>query len=94
MNIFKRLWNEDDGAIITTEFLLIVSMLITGLVPAYTGYRDMLAGAYGNVGQLIYNETSNVQVPPLTVVGSNGKQVASTFNNTTNVTVNFNTPAP
>jgi Flp pilus assembly pilin Flp len=42
MKTLMRLWQEDDGAILATEYLFVTTILIIGLVVGLTGLRSAI----------------------------------------------------
>jgi Flp pilus assembly pilin Flp len=53
MNLVRRLWNDDHGAIISVEWILIVSILIFGLIPGLVALRNSTAAAMATIGNIL-----------------------------------------
>jgi Flp pilus assembly pilin Flp len=53
MNLLRRLWNDDQGAIISVEWILIVSILIFGLIPGLVALRNSIDAALGTIGNIL-----------------------------------------
>jgi Flp pilus assembly pilin Flp len=53
MNLLSRLWNDDQGAIISVEWILIVAILIFGLIPGLVALRNSIDAAMGTVGNIL-----------------------------------------
>jgi hypothetical protein len=47
--IFKRLWRDDGGAVLATEWLLVTTVLVLGLVPGLIAIRQGLLGELSDV---------------------------------------------
>jgi Flp pilus assembly pilin Flp len=52
-NLISRLWNDDQGAIISVEWLLIVSVLIFGLIPGLVALRNGIDSAMATVANIL-----------------------------------------
>jgi len=53
----KLLWNDCNGGIITTELLLISSVLVAGLLTALGTFRTSMEGEFQQLGQRIHQST-------------------------------------
>ena len=54
----KLLWNDCNGGIITTELLLIASVLVAGLLTALSTFRTSVEGEFEQLGERIQQSTS------------------------------------
>ena len=54
----KLLWNDCNGGIITTELLLIASVLVAGLLTALSTFRASVEGEFEQLGDRIQQSTS------------------------------------
>lgn len=52
-NLLSRLWNDDQGAIISVEWLLIVSVLIFGLIPGLVALRNGIDASMATIANII-----------------------------------------
>lgn len=68
--LLRNLWNDDDGAVITTEFMMLVAVLFFGLIPALIGFRNLIGASLLNAGNLIYQVTSNTSFDGYQIQGS------------------------
>lgn len=57
MNLMQRLWNDDHGAIISVEWILIVSILIFGLIPGLVALRNSINAALATIGNILLQVT-------------------------------------
>jgi uncharacterized membrane protein len=53
MSVLRRLWNDQDGFVITTELLLIVTILVIGLIVGMVVVRDAVIQELGDVAAAI-----------------------------------------
>lgn len=51
--MFKRLWNDDKGAIMSQEFILMSGLLVTGLSGGMMSLRDSINQNYEQIGKNI-----------------------------------------
>jgi len=52
-NLFEKLWNDDCGAIISTEMILIIGILIFGIIPGLVAMRNSINAAFGTIGNIL-----------------------------------------
>jgi len=53
--IFNRLWTEQDGAIISAEMMLILSLLVIGMIVGLSALRDSIVTELADVAQALAN---------------------------------------
>jgi hypothetical protein len=53
MVLLKKLWNDDFGFVITSELLLIVTILVIGLIVGMVAVRDAVVQELGDVAAAI-----------------------------------------
>lgn len=58
----KLFWNDCNGGIITTELLLIASVLVAGLLTALSTFRSSVEGEFQQLGERI-EQTTRVEKP-------------------------------
>jgi ABC-type lipoprotein release transport system permease subunit len=63
-NLFRRLWADDQGAVISTELVLVIGILIFGIIPGLVALRNSIIGALGTIGN-----TLSALVPSFTYSG-------------------------
>ncbi len=51
--LLRQLWADDDGAIISVEFILVISILIFGIIPGLVALRNSVNAALTTTGNLI-----------------------------------------
>jgi Flp pilus assembly pilin Flp len=52
-SLLLRLWKDDHGAIITAEFVLILSVLVFGLIPGLVALRNSGISTMATIGNLL-----------------------------------------
>ncbi len=63
-NLFQKMWADDDGAVISVEFILVVSILIFGIIPGLVALRNSVNAALTTTGNLL-----NALLPSFTFSG-------------------------
>ncbi|MGC3969425.1 MAG: hypothetical protein QM775_19320 [Pirellulales bacterium] len=53
--LFERLWNEEAGAIVSAEIMLIASILVIGVIVGLAAVRDSLVTELADVAQALAN---------------------------------------
>jgi hypothetical protein len=64
MTRLRQLWNDDQGAVISVELVLIISILVFGLIPGLVALRNSGISVMTNLANL-----ANVLVPSFTFSG-------------------------
>jgi len=54
----KLLWNDCNGSIITTELLLVASVLVAGLLTTLSTFRTSVESEFEQLGERIQQSTS------------------------------------
>ncbi len=54
-----QLWNHEDGAIISAEIIIIMTVLVIGLIVGVKSVRDAVVTELADVGQAISNLTQS-----------------------------------
>ena len=52
-NLMRRLWADDRGAVISTELVLVIGILIFGIIPGLVALRNSVIAALGTIGNVI-----------------------------------------
>ena len=53
--MLKRLWNEEVGAIVSAEIMLVASILVIGMIVGLKSVRDSVVTELGDVAQALAN---------------------------------------
>lgn len=90
--IFKRLWQDDSGAVISTELTLVGGITVSGVIPGLLALRDATNSAfnsYANEIQAVAN-SSGKYTPPKYYVNQPKTQIQQQVQNQ----VPVDTPMP
>jgi hypothetical protein len=63
-SLFRRLWADDRGAVISTELVLVIGILIFGIIPGLVALRNSVIAALGTIGNVL-----NTVIPSFTFSG-------------------------
>lgn len=55
MKMTSRLWNEEAGAILSAELMLVASVLVIGVIAGLTSLRDSVVSELADVAQALAN---------------------------------------
>ena len=53
MNLFKQLWNDEIGVVISAELILVATILVIGMIVGLTSVRDQVVQELGDVAAAI-----------------------------------------
>lgn len=53
MKVFKSLWNDESGAIVSTEIVLVVTILGLGMIAGLTSVRNSVVTELADIGQAV-----------------------------------------
>ncbi|MCL4201538.1 MAG: hypothetical protein KJ000_03535 [Pirellulaceae bacterium] len=65
-----RLWRDEAGTVLTTEVVLLTTLLIIGIVVGAKSYRDSLVTEWGDYAQALANVDQSYNVPDGATTGS------------------------
>jgi Flp pilus assembly pilin Flp len=54
-NLIHRFWNEQDGAIVSAEIMLVATILVIGVIVGLKSVRDSVVTELADVGQAFSN---------------------------------------
>jgi len=66
-NVLARFWDDDEGAVISVELILVLGVLIFGIVPGLVALRNSVIAALTNIGNALSGVVINVAVDGITV---------------------------
>jgi hypothetical protein len=52
-SLIRRLWADDRGAVISTELVLVIGILIFGIIPGLVALRNSVIAALGTIGNTL-----------------------------------------
>jgi hypothetical protein len=61
MNVLHRLWADDAGFVVSTELVLVATVLVIGLILGLTELRNQVVQELGDVAQAIGNINQSYQ---------------------------------
>jgi Flp pilus assembly pilin Flp len=67
--MLNRFWRDDEGAVISVELILVLSILIFGIIPGLVALRNSIIAALTNIGNAITSVVINVGVEDIAVQG-------------------------
>ena len=53
MNLFKQLWNDEVGVVISAELILVATILVIGMIVGLTTVRDQVVQELGDVAAAV-----------------------------------------
>lgn len=60
--LFARFWQDDEGAVISVELILVLAILIFGIIPGLVALRNGIVAAFVNLANAIQGVVLNVTV--------------------------------
>ncbi len=51
--LFRRLWDDDRGAVISSELVLVLGILVFGLIPGLVALRNSVNAALATIGNFL-----------------------------------------
>jgi Flp pilus assembly pilin Flp len=57
LSILRRFWNDDRGAIVSVELILIIAILIFGLIAGFVALRNSVTAVLGTIGNVLVTTT-------------------------------------
>ena len=76
----RRLWADDRGAVISTELVLVLSILIFGIIPGLVALRNSIIAALGNIGDTLVELVPSFTYSGFEVGASGGGTVIALVN--------------
>ena len=67
-----RLWNDDDGGVISVELVLIISILIFGMIPGLVALRNSMNAALTTIGNLLVTLIPSFTFSGFAITGVDG----------------------
>lgn len=65
--MLARFWNDDEGAVISVELILILAVLVFGLIPGLVGLRNAVAQKLVDIGNAVTTVLINAGVSSIQV---------------------------
>jgi Flp pilus assembly pilin Flp len=73
----RKLWSDDTGAVLSTEYVLLSGVLVTGVVPGLVAARNSINASYANMGNRLTAAIPEVEYNGYQIGGMNGNPIAS-----------------
>lgn len=67
-----KLWADDDGAVLSAEYVMVGGILVTGVIPGLVAARNAINTAYVNMGNTIVNAVPSPTYSGYAIGGANG----------------------
>ncbi|MFO0799779.1 MAG: hypothetical protein U0804_20090 [Gemmataceae bacterium] len=71
-NLFARLWDDDQGAVISSELVLVLGILIFGLIPGLVALRNSVNSALTTIGNFLGRITPSFTYSGYAVMAQGG----------------------
>lgn len=52
-SMLRRLWADDRGAVISTEMVLVIGILVFGVIPGLVALRNSIVASLGTMGNVL-----------------------------------------
>jgi hypothetical protein len=76
VGMLRRVWADDRGAVISTELVLVISILIFGIIPGLVALRNSLIAALGTIGNTLTELVPSFTFSGFSIGGSPGGNIA------------------
>jgi len=70
--LFARLWDDDQGAVISSELVLVLGILVFGLIPGLVALRNSVNAALTTIGNFLGRITPSFTYSGYAVIASGG----------------------
>ena len=71
-NLFARLWDDDQGAVISSELVLVLGILVFGLIPGLVALRNSVNAALATIGNFLGRITPSFTYSGYAIIASGG----------------------
>jgi Flp pilus assembly pilin Flp len=78
--LMRRLWADDQGAVISVELVLVLSILIFGIIPGLVALRNSIIASMGNIGDTLVELVPSFTYSGFQVGGAAGGTVIALVN--------------
>ena len=70
--LFARLWDDDQGAVISSELVLVLGILVFGLIPGLVALRNSVNAALTTIGNFLGRITPSFTYSGYAVISNSG----------------------
>jgi len=81
MKMFQQLWNDENGFVVSTELVLIATVLVLGMIVGLTTLRDQVIAELADVAAAFSNSNQSYSFSGIT--GHSSSTSGSSFNDNT-----------
>lgn len=81
MKMFQQLWNDENGFVVSTELVLIATVLVLGMIVGLTTLRDQVIAELADVAAAFSNSNQSYSYSGIT--GHSSSTSGSLFNDNT-----------
>lgn len=81
MKMFQQLWNDESGFVVSTELVLIATVLVLGMVVGLTTLRDQVIAELADVAAAMSNSNQSYSFTGIT--GHSSSTAGSVFDDNT-----------
>ncbi|QDU20506.1 hypothetical protein [Urbifossiella limnaea] len=72
--LFRQLWDDDDGVILSVELILILAVIVFGIIPGVVALRNSLIASMATTGNMLLSVTPTFTYSGYAVVGGTSNQ--------------------
>ncbi|MFO0800804.1 MAG: hypothetical protein U0804_25335 [Gemmataceae bacterium] len=72
--LLRRLWDDDDGVVLSVELLLILAVIVFGMIPGVVALRNSLIASMATTGNMLSSITPTFTYSGYAVVGGPSSQ--------------------
>jgi Flp pilus assembly pilin Flp len=76
-SLLRRLWSDDRGAVISTELVLVIGILIFGIIPGLVALRNSINAALGTIGNTLIDLTPSFTYSGYQIGGNATRPIAA-----------------
>lgn len=70
--LLRKLWDDDDGVILSVELVLILAVIVFGIIPGVVALRNSLIAALATSGNMLLNITPSFTYSGYAITGGTG----------------------
>lgn len=67
MNLAKQLWLDDRGAVLSTEMILVATVVVIGIIVGLTTYRDAVVQELGDTAMAVASLNQGYSYDPVSI---------------------------
>ena len=71
-SLMSKVWNDDQGAIISVEMILVIAIAVLGIIPGLVALRNTTIASLTTLGNTLMALQTGFSFAPIAVVGTTG----------------------